>query len=32
VADIMTVQTPSLGDRSYLVTDGAAAFVVERSR
>jgi hypothetical protein len=21
VADIMTIQTPSLGDRSYLVTD-----------
>jgi glyoxylase-like metal-dependent hydrolase (beta-lactamase superfamily II) len=32
VVDIMTIQTPSLGDRSYLVTDGAAAFVVDPQR
>jgi hydroxyacylglutathione hydrolase len=32
VADIMTIQTPSLGDRSYLVTDGATAFVVDPQR
>ncbi len=28
----MTIQTPSLGDRSYLVTDGATAFVVDPQR
>src|SRR5580658_5967808 len=32
VADIMTIPTPSLGDRSYLVTDGAVAFVVDPQR
>jgi hydroxyacylglutathione hydrolase len=32
VADIITIQTPSLGDRSYLVTDGATAFVVDPQR
>jgi hydroxyacylglutathione hydrolase len=32
VVDIMTIQTPSLGDRSYLVTDGATAFVVDPQR
>ena len=32
MADIMTIQTPSLGDRSYLVTDGATAFVVDPQR
>jgi len=28
----MTIQTPSLGDRSYVVTDGAAALVVDPQR
>ena len=28
----MTIQTPSLGDRSYLVTDGASALVVDPQR
>jgi len=28
----MTIPTPSLGDRSYLVTDGATAFVVDPQR
>jgi hydroxyacylglutathione hydrolase len=32
VVDIMTIQTPSLGDRSYLVTDGATALVVDPQR
>jgi hypothetical protein len=32
VVDIMTIQTPSLGDRSYLVTDGASALVVDPQR
>jgi hydroxyacylglutathione hydrolase len=32
VVDIVTIQTPSLGDRSYLVTDGATAFVVDPQR
>jgi hydroxyacylglutathione hydrolase len=32
VADIMTIPTPSLGDRSYLVTDGAVALVVDPQR
>jgi hydroxyacylglutathione hydrolase len=32
VADVMTIQTPSLGDRSYLVTDGTIAFVVDPQR
>src|SRR6202046_1963046 len=32
LADIVTIQTPSLGDRSYLVTDGATAFVVDPKR
>jgi len=32
VVDIMTIQTPSLGDRSYLVTDGAIALVVDPQR
>ena len=32
MADIMTIQTPSLGDRSYVVTDGATAFVVDPQR
>ena len=30
--DIVTIQTPSLGDRSYLVTDGATALVVDPQR
>jgi hydroxyacylglutathione hydrolase len=32
VTDVVTIQTPSLGDRSYLVTDGATAFVVDPQR
>ena len=32
MADIVTIQTPSLGDRSYLVTDGAVALVVDPQR
>jgi hydroxyacylglutathione hydrolase len=32
VAEILTIQTPSLGDRSYLVTDGAVAFAVDPQR
>jgi hydroxyacylglutathione hydrolase len=32
VADILTIQTPSLGDRSYLVSDGTVAFVVDPQR
>jgi len=32
VVDIVTIQTPSLGDRSYLVADGATAFVVDPQR
>jgi hydroxyacylglutathione hydrolase len=32
VADIMTIKTPSLGDRSYLVTDGTVALVVDPQR
>src|ERR1700722_9028506 len=32
MAEILTIQTPSLGDRSYLVTDGVAAFVVDPQR
>src|SRR3984957_10327505 len=32
LADIVTIQTPSLGDRSYLVTDGATGFVVDPQR
>src|SRR5580658_5151107 len=32
VAQILTIQTPSLGDRSYLVTDGVGAFVVDPQR
>lgn len=30
--EIITIDTPSLGDRSYLVHDGAAAFVVDPQR
>jgi len=32
VAEILTIQTPSLGDRSYLVTDGVVAFVIDPQR
>jgi hydroxyacylglutathione hydrolase len=32
VVEILTIQTPSLGDRSYLVTDGVVAFVVDPQR
>ncbi|MEV1206386.1 MBL fold metallo-hydrolase, partial [Microbispora rosea] len=30
--EIIPVETPSLGDRSYLVTDGEVAFVVDPQR
>ena len=30
--EIVTIATPSLGDRSYLVTDGQDAFVVDPQR
>jgi hydroxyacylglutathione hydrolase len=30
--DIMTIQTPSLGDRSYLATDGTVALAVDPQR
>lgn len=30
--DVMTIATPGLGDRSYVVTDGAAAVVVDPQR
>ena len=32
MVEILTIQTPSLGDRSYLVTDGAVALVVDPQR
>jgi hydroxyacylglutathione hydrolase len=32
VAEIATIKTPSLGDRSYLVTDGTVALVVDPQR
>jgi hydroxyacylglutathione hydrolase len=32
LAEILTIKTPSLGDRSYLVTDGTVAFVVDPQR
>jgi hydroxyacylglutathione hydrolase len=32
VVEIATIKTPSLGDRSYLVTDGAIALVVDPQR
>src|SRR5580693_10162239 len=32
LVEILTIQTPSLGDRSYLVTDGVVAFVVDPQR
>ncbi len=30
--DVLTIETPSLGDRSYLVTDGTVAVVVDPQR
>ena len=30
--EVVVIDTPSLGDRSYLVTDGAAALVVDPQR
>jgi glyoxylase-like metal-dependent hydrolase (beta-lactamase superfamily II) len=30
--DVITIRTPSLGDRSYLATDGVAALVVDPQR
>jgi hydroxyacylglutathione hydrolase len=32
LVEILTIQTPSLGDRSYLVTDGTVALVVDPQR
>src|ERR1700730_14472670 len=32
MAEVVTIQTPALGDRSYLVHDGAAAVVVDPQR
>jgi hydroxyacylglutathione hydrolase len=32
VVEIATIETPSLGDRSYLVTDGSAALVIDPQR
>jgi glyoxylase-like metal-dependent hydrolase (beta-lactamase superfamily II) len=32
VLEIITVETPSLGDRSYVATDGASAVVVDPQR
>lgn len=32
MAEILTVETPSLGDRSYLVTDGTKAAVIDPQR
>ena len=32
MVEILTIQTPSLGDRSYLVTDGVVAFVIDPQR
>jgi hydroxyacylglutathione hydrolase len=32
MADILTIETPSLGDRSYLAHDGTAALVVDPQR
>ena len=30
--DVVVIETPSLGDRSYLVTDGTTALVVDPQR
>jgi hypothetical protein len=30
--EVVVIDTPSLGDRSYLVTDGTAALVVDPQR
>ena len=30
--DVLTIETPSLGDRSYLITDGTVAVVVDPQR
>ena len=30
--EIVTIETPSLGDRSYLVHDGSAALVIDPQR
>lgn len=32
MTEIITIETPTLGDRSYLVHDGAVAFVVDPQR
>jgi hydroxyacylglutathione hydrolase len=32
VAEIVTIETPSLGDRSYLATDGSVALVIDPQR
>ena len=30
--EVVVIETPSLGDRSYLVTDGSAALVIDPQR
>ena len=30
--EIVTIETPSLGDRTYLATDGASALVIDPQR
>jgi hydroxyacylglutathione hydrolase len=32
VIEIVTIETPSLGDRTYLVTDGVSALVIDPQR
>jgi glyoxylase-like metal-dependent hydrolase (beta-lactamase superfamily II) len=32
VIEIVSIETPSLGDRTYLATDGSAALVVDPQR
>jgi hydroxyacylglutathione hydrolase len=32
VIEIVTIETPSLGDRTYLATDGASALVIDPQR
>jgi len=32
MADVLTIETPALGDRSYLVHDGTVALVIDPQR
>ena len=32
MVEIAVIETPSLGDRSYLATDGSVAFVIDPQR